>query len=634
MFDGGRPDSALANNKNATTAKHNQDRRRQDKAAKSATQDEMDNNSRQCGHGRCEHQSGASCAPAQGDDAWEFRKFPRPLAGTRVYCCLSTCWMFYLVARGLFYERLSHSLAAISRPLFGLDGHCLLVGRIETHPAFGQKSRTIIAIYHLFWRLQQAMPRQGLKLTMFNFMMLSEASSERFRQRLRRGHWQERPSQKNGKQRRNSEAHLNPRADRNDHGDDDGERAAGPSGRLCLADRFARHSMCYQVHSGDRVHFKLRPNRTRAARSLLAEEVARSMVVQTLIFGPLLAVVLAHVLLIALSDRHYLTAYPGCDAELERRLASSELPFLSMTISGHHLVSCIFDLAANVIVWFDCGVSILHGTAFCRLFNYDLLLYWSSLRAKLADLLERTRQREPLHWARAAERLPAARRPPGMWAGELGPAVERRRSSSHGRDAASRHANHHDQLELDIRELQSELFDFFHEVGRVDVLVSDVLTYAILVWLAGCAVVSYNVVITDRRSSVPMAILFLLAVGLVVIAAITHFILRLRRSCLDGHKALCSLIASHQSCEKQRILSVLDFFDKINRTTFTLAHCYPYKPTTFITILGYSVSCFLMSLTLFGNRQSADDAERYWPPPLVEANASFVERFLRSLEIY
>lgn len=159
------------------------------------------------------------------------------------------------------------------------------------------------------------------------------------------------------------------------------------------------------------------------------------------------------------------------------------------------------------------------------------------------------------------------------------------------------------ELEHDIEELQFEMMDFFHEVERVDLLVSDVLTFAYLIWLACCTFAGYKFVVYNRTNVPPLMYLVLCA-GFIILALTSFFLLKLRRSCLRSYMVLSSLMANDRTLKKRHLVKLLDFFTQLNRTTYTLCQR-PYRPTTFVNIVGWSFSCFFIALNLFGGRLSA-----------------------------
>lgn len=523
--------------------------------------------------------------PTEAASAWDWLGFPEPLPGTRCYNCISNSWMVYVVVRTLFRDQLVRLADLTLGPLLNMRGNCLLMGRIVFHQAISEMSIMLFPLYHLSWRLKQALADKHFKLTMFNFLMHSDADIERFHQIF--------DDEQELKLARIGQSST---GTRRRHGSESPKPLVGCA--LEINKRYIRHAMCYQVHDGERVYIRLRPNRTPEARSQLFEQIARSFIIITVVFIIIIAIGASYIALVLLSDRLYVATYPGCFEELDDLVAKNELPFLSITLEGHHLFSFIIDCIENAIVWVDCVTAMLYGPTFCYLLNYDLLLYWSSLQARLESLLIRVR-RKNLSTSHFAAK---------WWSIELSSKTRRRYLGQTSRPDK-------DQLELEseINELQFEVFDFFREVGRVDVLVSDVLTHSIIIWLSCCLMIGINFHVNSHGvSSIPFVVKCLLSIGFTVVITASHFLLTLRRRCLRTYKSLCSLMANYQGNEKKELLKLMDFFNQQNRITYTLAHHFPYQPTTFITILGYTVSCFLIAIN-FVTRNKRNKNEVVWP---------------------
>jgi hypothetical protein len=524
--------------------------------------------------------------------------------------------MAYAVARLLFLDRLAALLDPLARALLNSGANCLLVGHIALHPIISDMTSMVFPMFHLAWRLRQALAKSQLHLTMINFMLMPDGHIEDFHRHLKRGEWPLGCNESASGQKWTAR-----------HGESSGPDARATSAwrqttklQASLSGRLMRHTMCYPVHYSDRTVFKLRPNRDSEARSRLSVRIAASHIAATLVLVLLLLPIMAHTFLVTLSDRVYMRAYPGCFEQLEELRAKGELPLFAVTLRGHHLVALLADVSLNAVVWLDSGLALSYLATLCYLLNYDLMLYWSSLQMKLEEVLSRARQRS---WFYLGEEWPLGDGP-----GPNGMASRRRRSTYDlGGDGDG-------QLETDICELNFGWHDFFSEVGRVDMAVSEIVTHALLIWLISCAVFSYEVAVSSGLSSFLAVLQGLFFVGLTVIAAGDRLILGLHRNCLRTYQTMCSLMAvSEHGAENMRLLKLMEFFGKNDRTTFTLAHYYPYKPTTFITIAGYSLSCLLIALGLFGKSPKA--MENSGPgAAAIESNASLLERIVHILMIY
>lgn len=596
---------------------------------------------------------------------WDWQHFPKPLPGSGTITCITTCWMAYALVRTLFQVPLYKVVSLVSKPYLNMPGNCVLLGRLLAHPKMDDTFIMGLCLFHLVWRTLQRFARRYFKLTMLYFMFFSERDLERFHRLLEQDDSKRAPEyswprdlaewnlvwpleaefQLNGAHL--AGRHRDDRPRRRFSSDQDSKlvsrmrtvpnRQPAAIGRV---EQLLRFSMCYQVHYGNQLYFRLRPNRTRQARQMLIDQAATSFAIATIIFALLFVFYSVYLFLMNMSDWRYVSVYPGCTERLDRLYSQGKLSSYSISLGRHRLVALLVDVVENAFVWIDCALSIVFVPTFAYLLNYDLLLYWHSLNAKLERALERTRARDllqlelyqnwsgfasgtldegndlvslvefqqqtgPMLMARLQQRAriqqQRSRRPraslgagPPLWSPALSesPIVRLDR-----------------ELELEIHELQFEIFDFFHEVHRVDLLVSDILTMSMVIWLVSCSVVGHNFLI-DSDSPVPMVIVITVLVGFLVILSATYVLLELRRRCLRSYMTLCSLMAHDRSRRKRRFTRMMDFFTRLNGTTYTLAQNYPYEPTTFITILGWSASCFILALTLFGHREPQSVAGR------------------------
>jgi hypothetical protein len=558
--------------------------------------------------------------PRQATDAlpWDWRHFPAWLDIGNAYTRFTSCYMAYAMVRTLFLDELSGLVSRLSEPLLGMPGHCVLMGRFIFHSSVNRATNVMFAGYHLFWRHVVQKQKRPYDLTAILFLFQTGNDLRRFYDLVGRNHSNNYSSKIRlascdlaaVDRRKSSRHHSNSMVTFfKGHERDRGAcrlstvcTSASTSGQQqqqqhCpdQVELLLRHSMCYQVNRCQRYYYKLRPNRTPEARHLLIERLMVSFGLATKVFCFITFIVLAHGLFAMTADVSYLTRYAGCSSEFDsRKQKHSPQLGITYTYTHHRLVSGLADLFENFVIWSESGLALIYVPVLADLLNYDLLLYWSSLQTKLELLLVRFRSRhslriqttgplycDPLEFSALHEATVNAGRRSADWAA-LGGA---------GGEPFS------EQLEIDMVELQFELADFFHELARVDSFVSDVLTVVIGIWLSSCAMVSYN---SLTSVSFPNIILLGLIVGFFIVTLASHFLLTLRRCCLRSYVTLCSLIAYSHFHKRSSFVKMLDFFVGMNRTTYTLAHRYPYKSSTFISIIGYSLSCFLITVTLFG----------------------------------
>lgn len=555
------------------------------------------------------HQSGNELTEAAAISNWH--NFPKPLPGTGGYTKFSNCLMVYAVLRIIFRDQLIELLDLSLGKLLNLRGNCMLLGRIVFHPAISELSAMIFPLNNLIWRANNALSNRQLKLTMVDFLFYSDEKMQFFYRLLE----EEQKLDYSGiKWRTSIRLSTSVNGCRGARSPPSGKATTqanvqvGSPRSIALEEQFMRYAMCYQVKYGKRTCFRLRPNRTPRAHSQLLDQAAKSFIIITVLLILFVMIITAIFTLLLLSDRRYVCVYPGCSRELDELVARNELPSMSITFTGHHLVSSIVDGLEGIVIWGDCIFAMLYGPTFCYLLNYDLLLYWSSLQTKLESLLDRVHDKNLLRADWSEELIDESSDELSTYVVKFH-MMERQYHDPYLKiESYNKRSEQEDsdpRLKVELFEFQFEMYDFFQEVGRVDVLISDVLTLSIYIWLSSCVMVGSNFVTADKGASIPALVRFVLISGFTVFITASHFLLTLRRRCLVTYRTLNSLLAGHQGNEKRHLLKLMDFFTSINRTTYTLAHHIPYQPTTFITILGYTASCLLIALNLFSYRKQA-----------------------------
>lgn len=594
--------------------------------------------------------------------AWDWQHFPRQLPGSDTATCITTCWMVYSVIRGIFQAPLSSLVSLASRPLLNMPGNCLLMGRVDSHRNMDKSLGILLCIYHIVWRSVRRILDRNFKITLINFLLHTEADLEQFykltKNKLRRPEYSAPTSSvfahpepgspppttipitarsigvrrfsASLAQSRAALATINKHLDIGTYLSEPNLADRNEKGAIGFNEQLIRHTVCYPVYYGNRIFLRIRPNRTLESHILLTGQVAKGFIVSAVLMMGLIVFAIFYLSLVLASDWRYVTKYPGCTKELDDFYARGQLSSYSVTLTGHHLLSAAVDMFENLIVWSDSTMAILFVPAMIYLLNYDVLLYWSSLQAKLELLLEKIRLREALQedyncrselisepGPNIAGNTPEAHRQSQTFAPSN---IQPRKASQpvkgeHGTLGAQfktqfwspsiwrQMDGFDDELEIEVHELQFELIDFFHEIKRVDLYVSDALTASIIIWLSGCTLVGY-VVMMIGNSRVPPIGHLLYIVGLLVICTVSYVPMKLRHCSLKTYRTLCSLMAHDRTRKKRCFAKMLDFFTQLNRTTYTLAHNYPYEPKTFLTIIGWTISCFILTITLFGQKKN------------------------------
>jgi len=153
-------------------------------------------------------------------------------------------------------------------------------------------------------------------------------------------------------------------------------------------------------------------------------------------------------------------------------------------------------------------------------------------------------------------------------------------------------------LEMHVADLHALMFDFFTEVERADETISDVLTTGAISWLSASTILSVYFILR-KDSEIPLLITVAQVFALFLFSALTMTLLALHRVCNKSYTLFCSLMAYDQTSRKTTYMKLIDFFTKDRRRiSFTIFHKIVFTPKSYITMIGWSISCYFVAYTL------------------------------------
>lgn len=491
----------------------------------------------------------------------------------RYYQIFSSTIMVYVLLKAILPAAFLRETFNFSQP-----SQCYALGRFRIFHFEADEIANMFCIYHLIWRAAQYLNRRCLKIDLIMFLLQEE------------------------------------QAIRNQFKLTGESYAVGPSrvANISVQERFLSSIMYYPVKYKTYTCYKIRPNRTELARARLIERVAEFTMTTVTIYLFAFCCFFPGAAYAVLNDYHYLSSYPGCDPYLEHLNATNQInPWFSVTFTKHRLAALVADLLQNLVIWLDSGAAMILVLPMSYTLNHDLLIYCKHLYNKLENALYllrldkfqiddlRTLRREPKSDGVTPFRSPEKiklNRSRGVSLGlnqcSYGYSKTCRDPFLDGLHTVSR------QTEIDrlIYQIQAELCDFFYQIESVDMLVSDIMTHAIFVWLATFAYTTYLTISEDKD----MAIKVVQGLGFVGFTVVSLFLVRLPRRNKAFHRIICSIAALDQSPYKKGFLEILEFYRSRNLSAYTLFHYYPYYTTTYLSIVGYTLSCISIISSLFG----------------------------------
>lgn len=518
------------------------------------------------------------------DNKYQGFRLPRHPWVFRVYNYLSNvivCWVFfkYFVPAPfaqvgkLFYSTF------IGDNLQVLASHCYVFGRFVIYERISEESfGCLLASFHLSWRLTEwLLDRSGL-LNVVVFLLQPEVDIRRFLHRL---------NSSTAYGRRNTLVVSSITGKITSVSIHSTLYVSNSSTHLTDHDLFLCHILCYKVNYPGLVVYRLRPNRTLEAHRRLVRWFSSATLWATLGFGLLALPITSYLIFIVHFNRlRYQNSYPNCNVQLSNPFQQqTDSSLWSTSLGSHHLASLAFDWLETSILWVDSGLALIYLLTFVYFLNRDLLIYWGHLDCKIRRMLLETRQKYAIlnHHRHFGS----------------GDTTDNSTMIMFGSFLS-------EEFELEVYQLQAELADFFRQINGVDLLLSDIFSHSLVIWLTTFGLCCSWAVEMYSNSGDAVGVFLLLAClfAFLGFSAAAISLLSLQRNCRLSYPRLCSLMAYDQSRYKRQFIEIINFYTNKNRTCYTLFHLYPFSSATFISIIGWSLTGYLV-LDNFNHRRRA-----------------------------
>jgi hypothetical protein len=488
------------------------------------------------------------------------RKRNESQATTTEYCCesdpnhwrwhelpsLHPFFFWYRRATSIYfvYTIIKYTSSCLTESLVGLmnlgkPAHCYALGRFLVYDRPNEPCGAFFACFHLMGRLL-SLAHQPMTVTTFNFLMLDDHDILLYYKLI-----------------------------------------GTPMRSVVFKDRLGelRNAMSHHDYSrflmthdiiGVTIDYgsakvpKVRPNRTKRA----CEDLRNFMISLSSFGAVLLALatyfVATQLLILHANDQSYLKRYPNCDPHLEQLqrtgLVSEDRWSFHLTVNV--LVAIIFDVAENLFLWFTSGLSLFTSVLVTLVLNRDLIVYWNHLDSKIGLLLQFSREKRM---------------------GSRGSQVQ----ANVDVDGIVLSSSY----DQSIYELLQEICDFIKHLRRANEVVGDMITTVINVWFTIFVFIIYN--ITSLHQKIPAGVNVMLMFIFFVTSVLCVLATTVHRNCLKSYGNICSLMCLDESCHKKRFVEILDYFVR-RRTCYTIYRTYVMTTTSYLTIVGYSVSCFFV----------------------------------------
>ena len=528
------------------------------------------------------------------------------------YATFSTLWHIYNITHAAMPELLLPVVGLFNST--NLPNHCFLTGRIVGLPDSAERILSgMLSFFHLFWRASQQLLMRPYSISMVFLMFESETVIEQFLGQ------------------HTKPCSRCPQAECTNPNHDKQLDAPAKGDEHGMRDRYLRDILCFK-RVGARAgtielvaNYYLRPNRTKEARFCLRNRLGLITVLNTTFCMSVLLITASFAVWMLALDSEYIERYPGCSPDLEFSIAMQQ----SAPWSAHRLLSALSDAIANFIICFDTSLAFSFAMSITYLMSCDLIFYWTNLSARIEHCLklalnyrnqygstmlvsvdaqvhpmdfplevrELSREMENLicdvRWDDSKDRGAHLENKPGRSLQQPSISVLNKGS------LCPQQAQELQELERSIENLQSAMCDFFLQVERTDLCLSDIITDGLSIWLISFAVLCvfsiYGGHIPSGIRSLQFDVFFLLTFSF-------QFLVKLHLMCTGkAYISLCSLIALDHTKFKRLYPDILQFYaSPRNRTTFSIAQRVALVPTTYLAILGWSASCYFVFQSLIG----------------------------------
>lgn len=543
--------------------------------------------------------------PGKPSGGWAWAGFPRLWPALIYYEHVTNFYMAYLILRNLAPEPLKRLIGLLQ---LELAPHCYLLGRFIFHESIAATCATLFSICHFAWRSLQAFAMRPYSWPAFQFMLIAERDLKQFARLLNEHNerWTDAKLTLGLEEVGGARQRLI-------------EKQPLPDGQLFDLDLFFKQTLCYKVEFKGQLVHRMRPNRTLGARRALQVQAYRTVLVAGSVFLLTTCIVLSGILHTIPDQARYLHHYPNCSRA-----------------SGywiHRPLAGIMDFVESVIIWFDSGAAISLW-AILHLINYDNVAYWAHLDRRLNCLYARVRLHHQAQSVAAAaayqtiesaaaaadrnaaanepsdsdqevksasllrpkmDSFPSSSRPAGGWNRRHAQLKLRTAGQARARRQAPLAEVLDQSLEADVFELQAQFYDFFAQIDQTDVFISDIITSTLMIWLLVFSIFGHLTFRQLRNQPDLVATIYALEqLSFLVVTVGSFSLFRLHHNCLRSYTTICSLMAYDQSKHKRGFLRLMEFYTVRKRSAYTLFQQYPYTVATYLSLLGWSLSCFFI----------------------------------------
>lgn len=494
--------------------------------------------------------------------------FPRFIKIFKWLHRLEMIWMIYVLFKYLAPGLINSVVESLQ---LRHPAHCYTLGRFLFMEHVSEMIAVLFVTYHLTWRLVQELAYNPIFLGVLYLLAIDDRDIANYYWMLdgKQHHSMSKSVRRLSSLRRNSTGQVKILIEDLPENDNNSQQVLAAAieqpSRFKSGLQMMHDVMSFRIIYRTGARYKLRPNRTRAAYTKLRDYMRRTTIFCSLSFISLTILITSILVISFVTDKRYLRAYAGCDSQLDQLAREGKLTESSFHFTPHEMLYLTFEVWENFILWAESGCTMTFGASLAFLLEYDLLIHWKHVNGRVEMLLE----------------------------------LSRDMCSTNGTPQGSSRVecNVKEQRQIDhlIFELQMEFQDLIKQIEHVEDYLTDAISILLFVWFSLLAFYTYTTSVD--RGQLPLALHLTMLYILFMTTVICILILTLHRRCLTTYPKICSLMAHDSSKHKRNFIGIMDYYLQ-KRTCFKIYRCWPLTASTYMTLIGYSFSCFFILAAL------------------------------------
>lgn len=351
-------------------------------------------------------------------------------------------------------------------------------------------------------------------------------------------------------------------------------------------------TLFYRVRDGNKVKYRLRPNRTFDERVKLSELLKNIMLAAILVCFILLLGLAMGTCITAILDVCYVKNYPTCCPVMEKMITQGQIGQWSIhfNLCSSRKYMYIFDSIDNVIFLFDNTIVLFFLGGITYIITEDLLSYWKTIDDTIRrQLLLHRYDLDLTHTMRnSSNNSPSSNR-----SDRSAEVIKNLLWIDSGLPGSSVIENPEATSDSQAKELQEVMEDFFECLARADKFVGLLVKLGMAYYITCNLVLFYFTISINDFWNLGIAKMVVFNVNSGFIASVI-IATRIKTATDQTYTRLCSLVAHDKSLRKIQWIKVLENFTQLKRNNYTVARRVPFIWPYALNVMTTSLSFFIV----------------------------------------